>query len=44
MILSLSFQDIDHVGYVRQAFEVSSLSYFLEILQSDILKDTDVSF
>ncbi|XP_058213125.1 uncharacterized protein LOC131325082 isoform X1 [Rhododendron vialii] len=33
--------DIDHVGYVRQAFEVSSLSYFLEILQSDILKDSD---
>lgn len=33
--------EIDHVGYVRQAFEVSSLSYFLEILQSDILKDSD---
>lgn len=33
--------EIDHVGYVRQAFEGSSLSYFLEILQSDILKDSD---
>ncbi|XP_057475806.1 uncharacterized protein LOC130763817 [Actinidia eriantha] len=33
--------DIDHVGYVRQAFEAESLSYFLEILQSDILKDSD---
>ncbi|XP_052191958.1 uncharacterized protein LOC127801127 isoform X2 [Diospyros lotus] len=33
--------DIDHVGYVRQAFEAGSLSYFLEILQSDILKDSD---
>ena len=26
------FQDIDHVGYVRQAFEAASLSYFLELL------------
>ncbi|KAK9287536.1 hypothetical protein L1049_015957 [Liquidambar formosana] len=33
--------EIDHVGYVRQAFEAASLSYFLEILQSDILKDSD---
>ncbi|XP_021286367.1 uncharacterized protein LOC110418076, partial [Herrania umbratica] len=33
--------EIDHVGYVRQAFEASSLSYFLEILQSDILKESD---
>ncbi|GFY83689.1 nucleoporin [Actinidia rufa] len=33
--------DIDHVGYVRQAFEAESLNYFLEILQSDILKDSD---
>ncbi|KAF8406575.1 hypothetical protein HHK36_008663 [Tetracentron sinense] len=33
--------EIDHVSYVRQAFEASSLSYFLEILQSDILKDSD---
>ncbi|CBI37915.3 unnamed protein product, partial [Vitis vinifera] len=33
--------DIDHVGYVRQAFEAASLSYFLELLQSDILKDSD---
>ncbi|GLT69630.1 hypothetical protein SLA2020_417670 [Shorea laevis] len=33
--------EIDHVGYVRQAFEASSLSYFLEILQSDLLKESD---
>ncbi|XWS67769.1 hypothetical protein CRYUN_Cryun04dG0033700 [Craigia yunnanensis] len=32
--------EIDHVGYVRQAFEASSLSYFLEILQS-FLKESD---
>ncbi|KAL2537742.1 hypothetical protein Fot_19133 [Forsythia ovata] len=34
-------KEIDHVGYVRQAFEASSLSYFLEILESDTLKDSD---
>ncbi|KAB1207586.1 hypothetical protein CJ030_MR7G022888 [Morella rubra] len=33
--------EIDHVGYVRQAFEAASLNYFLEILQSDILKESD---
>ncbi|KAG8368145.1 hypothetical protein BUALT_Bualt15G0014600 [Buddleja alternifolia] len=33
--------EIDHTGYVRQAFEASSLGYFLEILQSDTLKDSD---
>ncbi|KAI3446215.1 hypothetical protein Pfo_002880 [Paulownia fortunei] len=33
--------EIDHVGYVRQAFEASSLGYFLEILQSDTLKYSD---
>ncbi|KAF3434642.1 hypothetical protein FNV43_RR21727 [Rhamnella rubrinervis] len=33
--------DIDHVGYVRQAFEAESLSYFLEILQSDGLNESD---
>ncbi|GMY05517.1 nucleoporin like [Fagus crenata] len=33
--------EIDHVGYVRQAFEAASLSYFLEIVQSDILKESD---
>ncbi|XP_022725086.1 uncharacterized protein LOC111281692 [Durio zibethinus] len=33
--------EIDHVGYARQAFEASSLSYFLEIVQSDILKESD---
>lgn len=33
--------EIDHVGYVRQAFEAASLSLFLEILRSDLLKDSD---
>ncbi|XP_074312975.1 uncharacterized protein LOC141648320 isoform X2 [Silene latifolia] len=33
--------EIDHVGYVRQAFESASLSHFLEILRSDVLKDSD---
>ncbi|KAH9623965.1 hypothetical protein KSS87_021079 [Heliosperma pusillum] len=33
--------EIDHAGYVRQAFESASLSHFLEILQSDVLKDSD---
>lgn len=37
------FQDIDHGAYVRQAFEAASLSWFLEILQSDILINSDVS-
>ncbi|CAB80539.1 putative protein [Arabidopsis thaliana] len=33
--------DIDHVSYVHQAFEAASLSYFLEILQSNLLNDFD---
>ncbi|XP_051133760.1 uncharacterized protein LOC127253286 isoform X2 [Andrographis paniculata] len=33
--------EIDHIGYVRQAFEVLSLEYFHAILQSDILKHSD---
>ncbi|KAF5204493.1 nucleoporin [Thalictrum thalictroides] len=33
--------DIDHVGYVRQAFKAESLSYILKILESDVLKDSD---
>ncbi|KAL6545953.1 hypothetical protein OROGR_009827 [Orobanche gracilis] len=33
--------EIDHAGYVRQAFDASSLRYFLEILQSDTLKLSD---
>ena len=36
-------QEVDHVGYVSQAFEAASLSHFAEILRSDILKDSDVS-
>ncbi|XP_010446392.1 PREDICTED: uncharacterized protein LOC104729180 isoform X1 [Camelina sativa] len=33
--------DIDHVSYVQQAIEAASLSYFLEILQSNVLNDFD---
>lgn len=33
--------EIDHVSYVHQAFEASSLSYFLEVLQSNVLDDFD---
>ncbi|KAK3028660.1 hypothetical protein RJ639_037840 [Escallonia herrerae] len=33
--------EISHVGYVRQAFEAASLNYFLEILQSSVLKDSE---
>ncbi|KAJ0009757.1 hypothetical protein Pint_34377 [Pistacia integerrima] len=33
--------EIDHVGYIRQAFEAASLSYFLEILQSDLFEESD---
>ncbi|CAH1423389.1 unnamed protein product [Lactuca virosa] len=33
--------EIDHVGYVRQAFGAASLSYFDEILHSDLLKDSE---
>lgn len=35
-------QEIDHISYVRQAFEAGSLRYCLEILECDILKDYDV--
>ncbi|KAL3621352.1 hypothetical protein CASFOL_036264 [Castilleja foliolosa] len=38
---NMLLMDVDHVGYVRQAFEASSLEYFLEILQSDTLKYLD---
>ncbi|CAN8276683.1 unnamed protein product [Cochlearia groenlandica] len=31
--------EIDHVSYVHQAFEAASLSYFLEILQTNLLSD-----
>ncbi|GMH23663.1 hypothetical protein Nepgr_025506 [Nepenthes gracilis] len=33
--------EIDHVGYVHQAFEADSLSYFLGVLRSDLVKDSD---
>lgn len=32
------------MSYVHQAFEASSLSYFLEVLQSNVLDDFDVSY
>ncbi|XP_047308799.1 uncharacterized protein LOC124912263 isoform X6 [Impatiens glandulifera] len=32
----------DHLGYLRQEFEVGSLNYFLEILESEILNGFDV--
>lgn len=38
-----SLQEIDHIGYVRQAMEASSLGYFLDILESDTFKYSDVS-
>ena len=44
MSITLILQEIDHVGYVRQAFEAASLRYFLEILQSDLLNESDVSY
>lgn len=37
-------QEIDHVSYVRQAFEAGSLSHLVDILQSNVLKDSDVSY
>lgn len=33
--------EIDHVGYVRQAFGAASLNYFEEILHSNLLKDLE---
>ncbi|XP_042000671.1 uncharacterized protein LOC121750240 isoform X3 [Salvia splendens] len=33
--------EIDHIGYVRQAMEASSLRYFLDILESDTFKYSD---
>ncbi|KAF7810804.1 nucleoporin NUP188-like protein [Senna tora] len=33
--------EIDHVNYVRQAFEAASFSYCLEFLERDILKEND---
>ncbi|XP_024962200.1 uncharacterized protein LOC112502498 isoform X4 [Cynara cardunculus var. scolymus] len=33
--------EIDHVGYVRQAFGAASLNYFDEILHSNFLKDLE---
>ncbi|XP_047308794.1 uncharacterized protein LOC124912263 isoform X4 [Impatiens glandulifera] len=32
----------DHLGYLRQEFEVGSLNYFLEILESEILNGFDL--
>lgn len=33
--------EIDHVGYVQQAFGAASLTYFDEILHSNLLKDSE---
>ncbi|KAJ4826105.1 hypothetical protein Tsubulata_010953 [Turnera subulata] len=33
--------EVDHAGYVRQAFEGSSLRCFVNILDSDILRESD---
>ncbi|XP_026395785.1 uncharacterized protein LOC113290379 isoform X2 [Papaver somniferum] len=33
--------EVDHVGYVSQAFEAAPLNYLLEILHNDLLKDSD---
>ncbi|XP_062104942.1 uncharacterized protein LOC133816499 isoform X2 [Humulus lupulus] len=35
--------EIDHISYVRQAFEAASLRFFLEILESDLLNESDES-
>lgn len=37
------FQEIDHGNYARQAIEAASLCYFLEILESNILKESEVT-
>lgn len=44
LIFGTTCQEMDHVNYVRQAIEAASLSYFLEILESNIWKELDVSF
>ncbi|XP_062104978.1 uncharacterized protein LOC133816578 [Humulus lupulus] len=33
--------EIDHISYVRQAFEAASLRFFLKILESDLLNESD---
>ncbi|XP_031493788.1 uncharacterized protein LOC116259924 isoform X2 [Nymphaea colorata] len=38
---SVPILDVDHTGYVRQAFEAAPLEFFLEILRSNMLKDLD---
>lgn len=43
MQLNVGFQEIDHVAYVRQAFEVSPLTYLWEILDRNVLGDSVVS-
>lgn len=39
----VSFQEIDHIAYLCQAFEASPFNYVLGILCSDAFKDSDVS-
>lgn len=36
-----SVTEIDHIAYLRQAFEAGSFDYLLEILRSDALRDSD---
>ncbi|XP_062098692.1 uncharacterized protein LOC133804555 [Humulus lupulus] len=35
--------EIDHISYVRQALKAASLRFFLEILESDLLNESDES-
>ena len=39
----VSFQEIDHIAYLRQAFEAAPFNYILEILRSDAFRESDVS-
>ncbi|CAL9124572.1 unnamed protein product [Musa textilis] len=38
---SSTLMEIDHVSYVRQAFEVAAFDYILEILRNDKFRDSD---
>ncbi|WOL09689.1 hypothetical protein Cni_G18442 [Canna indica] len=38
---SIALMDIDHISYVRQAFDVATFDYLLEILQNDAFRDSD---
>ncbi|RWV95867.1 hypothetical protein GW17_00041464, partial [Ensete ventricosum] len=34
--------EIDHISYVRQAFEVAAFDYILEILRNGTFRDSDL--